>query len=161
MALLLASVILATLAPGQIPPVADLELIDQYGRADSLAAHRDHIVVAMVVTARRLRNLKGWEKQLRERYDDIHFLRIADVPEEPPVTHEQVAQKLVKRVPEEVPILIDVERRWARELELDTARPNLLLVDRDGRIVTTIRGRPEPALLDELFAAIDELTRAE
>ena len=123
MSLLLASVVLAALTPGQVPAVSDQELLDQYGRADSLAAHREHIVVGMVVTARRLRNLKGWEKQLRERYDDIHFVRIADVPAEPPVTYDQVAQKLVKRVPEEVPILIDIERRWALELELDTARP--------------------------------------
>ena len=115
----------------------------------------------MVVTARRLRNLKGWEKPLRERYDDIHFVRIADVPEEPPVSHEEVAQKLVKRVPEEVPILIDIERRWARELELDTSRPNLLLFDRDGRLAATFHGRPDPALLDEVFAAIEELTGAE
>ena len=76
----------------------------------------------------------------------------------PPVTREQVADKLDKRVPEEVPILIDIERRWARELELDTERPNVLLFDREGRFVAAFHGRAEPELLDEIHAVLDELT---
>jgi len=152
--MLLASILLAAAALGQAPAVAGLELADQYGVTDSLDAHRDHVVVVMVVTAKRLRNLKGWEKELRARYDDLHYLRIADVPGEPPVTHEQVARKLAKRVPEDVPILIDIDRRWAEELQLDTGRPNLLLIDRDGRLIANFRGRMDPPLLEEVLAAL-------
>jgi hypothetical protein len=97
-------------------------------------------VLVTVVHAKRLRKLKSWERALRERLDEVHYLRIADVPTDPPVTHEEVAEKLRKRVPEEVSILIDLERRWARALELDTSQPNLLIFDRSGRLVSSYRG---------------------
>jgi hypothetical protein len=160
MSLLLSSALLCALTVGQIPDVAEQNLLDQHGVADRLADHSDQVVVVMVVTARRLRNLKALEKDLQARYENLHFLRIVDVPEEPPVTREDVARKLDKRVPEEISILIDVERHWARQLELDTQRPNLLLFDRDGRFAAAFRGRAEPELLDELHVALDELTGA-
>jgi hypothetical protein len=160
-ALLLAAILLGAAAPEQPTAVARLELVDQHGITDSLAAHRGHVTVVMVVTARRLRNLKAWESELRERYEEIHFLRIADVPpQDPPVTREQVARKLASRVPEEVSILIDLERRWATELELDTGRPNLLLFDEDGRLGASFRGRMEPELRDRVQAAIRRLLEA-
>jgi hypothetical protein len=158
MSLLLSSIFLGALTVGQTPVLAEQDLLDQYGVAHRLADHTDRVVVVMVVTARRLRNLKALEKDLRERYEDVHFLRIADIPEEPPVTREQVARKLVKRVPEEVPILIDIDRQWARELELDTERPNLLLFDSGGRFVAAFRGRADPDLLGEIHEVLDELT---
>jgi hypothetical protein len=71
----------------------------------------------------------------------VHYIRVADVPVEPPVTHEEMAEKLLKRVPEEVSILIDLERRWATALGLDTSQPNLLVFDRSGRLVSSHRGR--------------------
>jgi hypothetical protein len=158
MSLLLSSVFLGALTVGQTPVMAEQDLLDQYGVAHRLADHTDRVVVVMVVTARRLRNLKALEKDLRESYEDVRFLRIADIPEEPPVTREQVARKLVKRVPEEVPILIDIDRQWARELELDTERPNLLLFDSGGRFVAAFRGRADPDLLGEIHEVLDELT---
>jgi hypothetical protein len=155
--MLLASILLVAATVGQTPAVADLELMDQHGVPDRLAAHRDHVVVVMVVTGKRLRNIKAWEKELREEYAEVHFLRIADIPEEPPVTREDVARKLVKRVPEEISILIDIERRWARELELDTDRPNLLIFDADGRLAAAFHGRMEPTRLEEVRAVLDGL----
>jgi hypothetical protein len=111
----------------------------------------------MVVTVRRLRNLKAWETELLERREGIDFLRIADIPADPPTTRERVARKLSSRVPDEVSILIDLDRRWAREMNLDTGRPNLLLFDREGELAATFRGRMEPELLEEVLAAIDRL----
>jgi hypothetical protein len=157
MSTLLTAFVLGTAVLGQTPELADLKLVDQFGNAGSLADHRDQVVVVMVVTARRLRNLKAWEKDLRERYDDIYFLRIADIPPDPPVTHEQVARKFTKRVPEEVSIFIDIEGQWARGLELDTGRPNLLLFDREGKLAAAFRGRWETAPLKDVYAAMDEL----
>jgi len=157
--MLIVSLLLGAVVLGQAPSVAELELTDQYGASERLSAHDDHVVVVMVVTAKRLRNLKAWEKELRERYADVQFLRIADVPEEPPVSLEQVAKKLRARVPEEVSILIDVDRQWARGLELDTDRPNLLLIDRDGKLAAAFRGREEPDLLDQVCAALDSLVK--
>jgi hypothetical protein len=156
----LASILLGAAVLGQAPAVAELELVDQHGVADSLAAHRDHQVVVMVVTVGRLRNLKAWEREIRQRHETIRFLRIADIPDEPPVTRERVARKLAARVPEEISILIDMERRWARELELDTGRPNLLLFDREGKLAASFRGRMEADLLGEVLAAIDRLPEA-
>jgi len=139
--------------------LAELVLPDQRGGEDSLAAHRGKVVVAMVVTAQRLRNLKGWERDLRARFEELDFVRVADVPQDPPVTYRDVADKLATRVPDEVAVLIDVDRRWSSTLGLDTDRPNLLLIDADGRLVATYRGRPEPELVDEVAKRIEELLR--
>ena len=160
MSLVIGCLLFGALTVGELPDVAEQQLLDQRGVADRLADHTDRVVVVMVVTARRLRNLKGLEKDLQQRYGDVHFLRIADIPEEPPVTREQVARKLDKRVPDDVSILIDIDRQWARGLELDTQRPNLLVFDRGGKFVSAFRGRAEPELLDEIHAVLDELTEA-
>jgi hypothetical protein len=149
--------VLASLSPGEVPESAELSLTDQYGRTDKLAAHREGVTVALVVTARRLRNLKAWESGLRERFEEgVELVRIADVPEsDPPASLERVAAKLRKRVPEEIPILIDVERSFARELELDTDRPNLLIFDARGRFAAGFRGRHDPELFERVCAGIE------
>jgi hypothetical protein len=152
--------VLSALVLGQTPEVASIELTDQHGQRDSVARHRDEVLVTMVVTASRLRNLKAWERELRERFPELRFVRIADVPQDPPVTLERVANKLAQRVPEEVSVLIDLERRWADELELETDRPNLLLFDRRGRLASAIRGRAEPDLLDRFCADIATILEA-
>ena len=155
-------VVLAALVAGQVSSVDEVTLPDQYGVLDRLAAHREHVVVAMVVTAKRLRNLKAWENRLSRRYDDLHYLRVldvADVPEGEPVTVDEIAARLLERVPEEISVLIDLERRWAEALELDTARPNIIVFDREGRFVTSVRGREDSALAEQLFRAIDSLGR--
>lgn len=153
----LASALLFGILAGTPADVIEIELRDQYGRSDSLAAHRGETVVVMVVTARRLRNLKGWERDLRERMEDLRFLRVVDIPEDPPVTHQEVADKLSKRVPDDIAVLIDIERRWARTLALDTARPNLLLFDSAGKLVRHERGRYDAEVAAKLAAEIEAL----
>jgi hypothetical protein len=135
-----------------VDAVSELQLRDQYGHEDSLAEHRGEVVVVMVVTVKRLRNIRPCERQLREQFEEIHVLRIADVPEDSPATHESVTAKLGEHVPEGVSVLIDLDRIWATELGLDTGRPNLLVIDRDGRLITTFRGLCKP----ELFAPVVE-----
>jgi len=149
MSMLLAGAVVAGSAGG-IDAVRSTELEDQHGNSDSLAAHRGEVVVVMVVTARRLRNLKPWERELRERFDRLVYLRIADVPSDSPADTESVAAKLQERVPDDVSVLIDMERIWATALDLDTDRPNLLLIDRDGELVTSIRGLCVPELVQPL-----------
>jgi hypothetical protein len=147
-------------AGGGLADVADLTLVDQYGGEDNLAQHRGRVVVVMVVTARRLRNIRPWERELRAQLgDDIHYFRITDVPEGSPASREQVADKLVNRVPDGVSVLIDLDRQWATALDLDTSRPNILVVDGDGGLVAARRGRCNPELaaevVDELKALLD------
>lgn len=139
------------------PAAAEVEMSDQLGGSGSVAAFRGEPVVVMVVTASRLRNLKGWQRDLQERFEDLRFVLVADIPAEPPVTLDRVQEKLSSRVPEEVPVLIDLERRWATELELDTGRPNILLLDRAGELVARFRGRKEKVLVDEVGARLAEL----
>jgi hypothetical protein len=153
--LLIAALVLGAVLP--IPPAAvdglrDVELSDQFGGRDSLSAHLGSPTVVMVVTARRLRNLKPWERELRERFEDIDIVRIADVPDDSKATLDDVASKLRDRVPEGVPVLIDMERRWATALELDTDRPNLLLLDSDGALLGAYHGRHDTDLAAAVVA---------
>ena len=145
--------------PAEQPPtVSAVELRDQHGRPHTVAEARGEVVVVMVVTASRLRNLRGWQIALQERFDQARYMLIADVPAQPQVTWDRVAEKLVRRVPDEVPVLIDIERRWATELELDTELPNLLVFDRQGRLAERFRGRRDAALLAEVSRALERLT---
>jgi hypothetical protein len=151
-------VLAATLLSGAASDVANQALQDQFGRTDSLAAHDGQVVLVMVVTAKRLRNLKAWERDLRERVADLEVIRIADVPRsDPPVTREHVVDKLVRRVPDEVSVLIDLEGRWAQAFELDTARPNLLLFDRDGGLAGQYRGLHQATTAEQVARRISEL----
>jgi hypothetical protein len=157
--LLFAALILGNIAgdPSRaVAEVSELSLRDQYGFEDSLAAHHGRVVVVMVVTAKRLRNIKPWESALRQQIEGVEYLRITDVPEETAAGHEQIADKLSERVPEGVSVLIDLERRWATALGLDTDRPNILLIDADGRLVETFRGKYNP---DLAAAVIEELKK--
>ena len=142
---------------GPAPRASELVLMDQFGEVGQVAMHKGDVVVVIVVTARRLRTVKPWEQALLERYGDLQTVLVADVPDEPPSSYERVAAKLVQRVPEGVRVLIDLDRVWASELSLDTSRPNLLLLDPEGRLVTSHAGRWSPEGGRELFAAIDHL----
>jgi hypothetical protein len=139
------------------PAAAEAELPDQLGGSGSVAAHRGEVTVAMVVTAARLRNLKAWQRDLQERLEGVTFVLIADVPSDPPVTLERVVSKLGEKVPEEVPVLIDLERLWATELELDTGRPNVLLFDRDGFLVESFRGFAREDIVESAARRLEEL----
>lgn len=137
--------------------VDELQLKDQLGRADSLAAHRGEVVVAFVVTARRLRRIKAWEQALRAQYDDVHYLRVADVPDTGSATYEDIAEKLRRRVPEEVSTLIDLDRAWATTFELDTTQPNLLIFDSKGALQERFRGYYDDNSLQTVREALDHL----
>lgn len=119
---------------------------DQRGGADSLDAHRGHPVVAMVVDARRLGSVRRWAQDLVPAFPAVHFLTVADVNEERPVSVERVAKVLARRVPPEATVLIDMQRAWANELTLDTAQPNLVVFGPGGEIVARFRGRWSEAL---------------
>jgi hypothetical protein len=131
-------------------------LKDQYGRLDRLAAHAGEPVVVMVVTAARLRSLKGWELELRQRTQQgLRVLRVMDVPETPRVGHDEVARRLRERVPREVAVLIDRERLWARAFRLDTREVNLLVFDGVGQLRQAFFGRRTPALVAEVARAAE------
>ncbi len=125
-------------------------LLDQHGHPAGLADHAGQLVVVLVVELRGLRSLKAWELAVRERVEreeELRFLRVADVRPGRGITREKVLQKLGNRVPEEVSILIDLEGAWREAYRLDTATPNLLLFDGDGRLVHLFRGHSSPQLV--------------
>jgi hypothetical protein len=79
------------------------------------------------------------------------------MPAGSPVDMARVSATLQKRVPASVPVLIDVERRWAAAYGLDTAAPNLLVFDRSGTLVTSLRGRFSAELEASITPVIDKL----
>jgi hypothetical protein len=137
--------------------VARVVLVDQLDREDALDRHRGQPVLAMVVEAGRLRQLRAWEFALRERVPEVDLFRVADVPTGRGVTRERVLDRLDGRVPEEVSLLIDMEGRFARELGLDTSQPNLLLFDSELRITHRFLGRQTEAMVERVAAALAEL----
>ena len=134
------------------------QMPDQRGGHDSLAAHRGNPVVVVVVDARRLGTVKRWEQDLLTRFPKLRVMTVADVNEARPTSVEQVAAVLAHRVPPEVVVLIDMERLWAREFALDTAAPNLVLIDASGAPVAQFRGRWNAELSGEVAERVAVLT---
>lgn len=145
---------MATTAPAAAPArelAPRAELRDQHGIPRGLRDEIGHPTLVFVVDARRLRELKAWEAELRQRLPGLHYLRVADVPFQPPTTWARVAAKLRGRVPNEVPVLIDVERLWARAFALETREVQALLFDASGALVEHVAG-PRRASLERLAA---------
>jgi hypothetical protein len=135
-------------------------LVDQFGREHGLEPSRAATVVALVVTAKQLRSLKGWELELQKRLAGVSFLRIADVPAQPPVTWERVAEKLRERVPSQVPIGIDLARSWATLYGLDTSEVNVLVFAPGGELAARFRGRRSKPLVEQVVAAVARVPRS-
>ena len=94
---------------------------------------------------------------LRQRFPKLDFVRVADVPPSPPTTHERVASRLRGRVPEDVGILIDMERVVARSLSLDTTEANVLLLDSNGIVIQRFRGALDAGLLARVSVEVELL----
>jgi hypothetical protein len=148
----LAALILA--AATALGTLADTRLPDQLGGSDSLAAHRGAPVLLVVVDARRLGTVRAWERALSGRYPGLDVVTVADVNEQRPPTLERVSEVLAGRVPVDVRVLIDMERRFATTLGLDTSAPNLIVVDPAGAVVATFHGRHEPGLEGRVVEAL-------
>lgn len=148
-------------AQGGIPPVLERPLLDQFGRPDSLGAYRGSVALVLLVTAKRLRQLKDWEADLGDRFPSLQILRVADVPDDRPPDEERIREKLRDRVPPEISILVDLGRDWARALDLDTSEPNLLIVTDQGVLAARYRGRHREDLADRVAVTLRELGLSE
>lgn len=142
------------------PALTGLTLPNQFGGTDTLAAHQGQPIMVVVVAVQRLSMIERWERALRERFPGLAFFNVADMPAQGPVDPERAAATLRKRVPPEVPVLMDLERHWATTLKLDTGLPNLLLVDAAGQLVGQWRGRYAESLAAEVMAAVEPVVAA-
>ncbi|MET0555720.1 MAG: hypothetical protein ABW221_21960 [Vicinamibacteria bacterium] len=150
-------VALLALTAAAPPPAAALVLRDQYGREGGLSAERGQPAVALVVTARKLRAVRGFEAELRRRCPEPRVLRVADVPRRPPATYEDVARKLRERVPAEVPVLIDLDGAFAGALGLDVSEVAAVVFDGEGRETARATARKADARAAEAAAALRAL----
>jgi hypothetical protein len=141
--------LLALSAAAQPPALAD-----QHGKSASLDDYSGQPLVAIIASGRKLRQIKGWEEGLRKDYPQLVSVRVADITDEPRPTYDQVAEKLRKRAPEDVSIIIDLENQWATEYALDTREPCLLLFDEHGNLMAQFRGRANKTRLAEVSAAL-------
>jgi hypothetical protein len=147
--LLLLAVLAATPVAAQ-PPA----LTDQYGTNIGLEDYAGEAVLAIVVSARKLRQIERWEQKLRAELPQLRSLRVADINEQPLPSQTQVATKLRQRVPEGVSVQIDLQSLWAAHYALDTKEPCLLLFDNAHNVVAQYRGRAKNALVSEVLVAL-------
>lgn len=138
---------------------AAAELLDQFGVPDSLEAHGEQVRLVIVVSAKRLRRLKPWEEALWGEYPNLPILRVADIPRTAPTSYEDVAAKLRKRLPEDVPVLIDLDGVWAERFGLDVSVPNLLIFAPDGTLVATHAGMYSRKRFDALLADLQRILK--
>ncbi len=139
-------------ADPEIPPL----LPDQHGEMGGLQNQPQALQMVIVVSAKRLRRLKPWERELRERYPDLGLLRVADVPVSSPTPVEEVAAKLRKRLPADVDVLIDLDGIWAGHYNLDISVPNLLLFDSGRSLIAQHAGFYKRQRFEAMAVDIDQ-----
>lgn len=130
-------------------------LEDQNGKQDSLDAHHGRAVIVLAVSGERSGELKGWEAELRARFDGLDFLRVVNIPQHPGVRPEEVMPSLRGKLPKDVSVLIDTDGVWASMYDLDTSEMNVALFDHDGRLVARFRGKRAPALVERVSQEIE------
>jgi len=144
------------------PQIGELPtLLNQFGESVGLHKEAGRVQVAIVVSAKRLRRIKPWEKALRLEFPDLVIVRIADVPRTSPTEYETVAEKLRKRLPEDVSVGIDLEGQWAATLGLDTSVPNILLFDSIGELIYQQSGMYKKSRFPSLQSALIEAQSTE
>ena len=133
-------------------------LPDQNGRPGGFEPSGGQPTVVFVVSAARLKRLKAWESALRQRFEGLRFVRVADVPPaRPPARYEDVARRLREHVPREVSVLIDVDRLWATGFEIDSRQVNVLVLDAAGRLAGQLAGDPTPERVAQAVALVRPL----
>ncbi len=157
----------ATVGAGPADPVQDVDadgtmevtvepnrltLKDQFGQTGGLAEDADGLQVAIVVSAKRLRRLKPWEQAIREIDEEVPIVRVADVPRTAPTEYEPVAEKLRKRLPPDVNVLVDLEGIWASAYALDVTVPNVLIFDGAGTLIAVHSGMFKKSYAEALRA---------
>jgi hypothetical protein len=153
---LAALLLFSALPAGASGPIAGPPpLHDQNGKQDSLEAHSGRPVVVLAVNGERLRQLKGWEVELRERFDGLDFIRVVDIPQQPGVQPEGVARKLRDKLPQDVSVLIDMDGVWASTYDLERSDMNVVLFDREGRLVARFAGKRDDALVERISREIE------
>lgn len=151
----LAAVSAETSSPADAEVAVDpdqLILTDQFGERGGLAAGLDGLQVAIVVSAKRLRRLKPWEQAIRAIDTEVPIVRVADVPRTAPTEYESVAEKLRKRLPPDVNVLVDLDGVWASAYALDVNVPNVLIFNGAGRLVAVHSGMYRKSYAEALKA---------
>lgn len=138
-------------ANAEVNPVR-LTLFDQFGETGGVATDADGLQVAIVVSAKRLRRLKPWERAIREIDTEVPIVRVADVPRTAPTEYENVAEKLRKRLPPDVNVLVDLNGVWASAYGLDVNVPNVLIFDAAGTLVAVHSGMFKKSYAEALAA---------
>ena len=133
------------------------EVPDQYGQPVSLDGNSHAAQVAIVVSAKRLRRIKPWEKALIKAFPDLRVVRVADIPRTSTTTYEKVAVKLRKRLPRDLSVGIDLEGEWAKRASLDTSVPNLLLFDANGRLAAVHSGMYKASRFEPVRTDLESL----
>jgi hypothetical protein len=135
----------------------DVTLMDQFGVEDGLHGDGESIQIAIVVSAKRLRRIKPWEKAIREYDEGLALIRVADVPRTAPTEYDRVAETLRKRLPEDVNVLIDLDGVWAERFELDASVPNILIFDGAGQLRASHRGMYKKVLFEGVRTDLDRI----
>ena len=141
-----------TQVPEQVP-----ELTDQFGVSGGLVDPAGELQIAIVVSAKRLRRIRPWERALHEFDAGIPVVRIADVPAGSVATYEDVARTFRKRLPEDLSVLIDLEGAWVAAFDLDSSVPNLLIFGADGALLAQHSGMYKRPLFEALAADLSRL----
>jgi hypothetical protein len=145
------------LAAAPLPPPAHLAsfaLADQFGQTNRVEFPRDRPLLLLVGDRRGSEEVDAWIAPLKQRWSTIADLAgIADVSAAPRFLRGRIQEGIRKQRPR--PLLLDFDGKVTTPLRLSPRTANLLVVDRDGRVLARLTGKPDDAKLEAVRAALE------
>lgn len=146
-----------TSAAAPVPPparLASFALADQFGQTNHVEFPRDRPLLLLVGDRRGSEEVDAWIAPLKQRWGAIADLAgIADVSAAPRFLRGRIQEGIRKQRPR--PLLLDFDGKVTTPLRLSPRTANLLVVDRDGRVLARLTGAPDDAKLDAVRAALE------
>ena len=137
---------------------------DQFGRVYTDEDYRGRVVVVIAGGREGRKYSRLWTRAIKDSledesgFDDIRFLRLANMRGVPPFMREMVRGKLPKE--KEKWVLLDWKGEFAEAYQFEKGVSNIFVFDRHGVLVHQTHGRePAPAELGPLLATLETLIR--
>lgn len=141
---------------GAAARAAEFELKDQYDNLRSYRFPKTRITVLTFGDRKGSEQIEGWVRPLYNRYQErVEQYGVAVLNAVPRLMRGIVRSMFKSKV--KYPVLLDWKGEVARSYQYESNQANVVVVDRNGRIVYRTKGPATEAELQRLYAQLDRL----
>lgn len=163
--LILSAVILLSLSAGaaEVPTLATnapvaIELQDQYAKPQRLAFPGTNVTIITIADRKGSEQVDGWIAALTPRYNGrIDIRGIADLGGAPGFVHGRICRKFRETC--KYPVMMDWSGRVCAQFGCTPGLANIIVVGRDGGILSRFAGPAVEPVLGKALKALDQALR--